>query len=457
MNIKVIILSIILILPLESFSSFAPDYKELNWDGVEVIWVEDNQLPLYQIDFYFADGALSDRKGKEGETELAFDLLTSGTRSFNQREINDNLEYYGVSYGHHITHEYLTYSVGGLAKDIVPSIKQICHIFSDATFPKEELRKVKKLKINGLNNILNDHSSVADRAFRKLSLDKTAYRNPTGGTIKSLKKITRKDLLNKIKYFMGDVKKRVYIKGPKSIIKVKDIITHECGFDLKNSSFVRTEKTLIEKKRQTRPNIFLVTVPQSNQAQVRIGRVLSKDEIKDDALLLMTSKFLGGGFTSQLMKNIRTKAGLSYSVSAFAAGQKEYGRSGIMTFTKNKTVGELLDVIKNTLSDVEKGKFTEKEFKQSKGYLIGSFPFAFEKTSHFIESLIQMDHQEKPHENLFDLPKKLKKFSKEDVSKKSLEVFDWNQQTIVVVGPKSLKKDLKRFGKVEVINYKKFL
>ena len=98
-----------------------------------------------------------------------------------------------------------------------------------------------------------------------------------------------------------------------------------------------------------------------------------------------------------------------------------------------------------------------RKFKQSKGYLIGSFPFAFEKTSHFIESLIQMDHQEKPHENLFDLPKKLKKFSKEDVSKESLEVFDWNQQTIVVVGYKSLKKDLKRFGKVEVINYKKFL
>ena len=105
-----------------------------------------------------------------------------------------------------------------------------------------------------------------------------------------------------------------------------------------------------------------MTVPSANQAQVRIGRLLKKEELGNDALMLFTSKFLGGGFTSQLMQAVRVKAGLSYSVSAFAAGQKEYGRSGIMTFTKNETIKELLDVIKKTLTSVKEQKFSKGRF-----------------------------------------------------------------------------------------------
>ena len=168
-------------------------------------------------------------------------------------------------------------------------------------------------------------------------------------------------------------------------------------------------------------------------------------------MLFFTSKFLGGGFTSQLMQAVRVKAGLSYSVSAFAAGQKEYGRSGIMTFTKNETIVELLDVIKKTLSSVKEQKFSKEDFEQNRGYLVGSFPFSFEQSSHFMQSLIQMDHQEKAHEELFDLPSKLEKIKITDVSKMSGDIFAWDKQTIVIVGPKELKEKIKliRQGKCD--------
>ena len=439
-----------------AYSSFVPDYEKLNWGGVDVIFVKDDRVPMYQVDFYFSDGALSDQRGKEGETELMFDLLTSGTRRFSQKEINDNLEYYGASYGHHITHEYATYSVGGLKKDIVPTLKQVCHLFSDATFPKNELEKIKKLKVSALKNIANDHGSVADRAFRKLSLANSVYEKPSGGTIKSIKRVSQKDLRKKLQYFKNKVKKRIYIKGHEDIKKIKEILVHDCQFDLKNSTFKRVVKNPY-KSNLSNAGIYLITVPSANQAQVRIGRLLKKEELGNDALMLFTSKFLGGGFTSQLMQAVRVKAGLSYSVSAFAAGQKEYGRSGIMTFTKNETILELLDVIKKTLASVENQQFSQEDFEQNRGFLVGSFPFSFEQSSHFMQSLIQMDHQEKPHEELFDLPSKLEKIKVSDVAKMSGDIFNWGKQTIVVVGPKSLKKKLSALGKVKVIPFKKFL
>ena len=108
--------ALLIVFPVIVKGSFAPDYKNLNWDGLDIVYVKDDRLPTYSVSIYFADGALSDQKGKEGETELMFDLLTSGTRRFSQKEINDNLEYYGANYGHSLTHEFATYSVSGFLK-----------------------------------------------------------------------------------------------------------------------------------------------------------------------------------------------------------------------------------------------------------------------------------------------------------------------------------------------------
>ncbi len=456
MKILVVFFAFLIVFSTEVTASFAPDYKTYNWGGLDIIYVKDERLPTYSVSFYFADGALSDQKGKEGETELMFNLLTSGTRSFSQKEINDNLEYYGAKYGHSLTHEFSTYSVSGLLKDIVPTVKQICHVFNDATFPKTELTKIKKLKQNSLKNIVNNHGSVADRAFRKLSMSGTVYETPSSGTVKSIGRVRQSDLKKKLTYFKENVKKRVYIKGPSGVQKIKEILLHDCGFNLKKSNFMRkVVSPMYEDKGNS--GIFLVTVPGANQAQVRIGRILNKEEINNHALLLFTSKFLGGGFTSQLMKSVRVKAGLSYSVSAFAAGQKEYGRSGITTFTKNETIGELLEVVKGTLNSVVQGDFSSDEFEQNRGYLVGSFPFSFESSSHFMESLIQLDHQGRPHDDLFGLPGKLEEITSKDVSKMTGSIFDWSKQTIVVVGPRSLQKKLRKYGTVKVLSYKSFL
>ena len=108
-----------------------------------------------------------------------------------------------------------------------------------------------------------------------------------------------------------------------------------------------------------------MTVPKANQAQVRIGRILDREEIRDIPLLMFSSKFLGGGFTSQLMKSVRVKSGLSYSVGAFAAGERGYGSSGISSFTKNETIVDLIETIKNTVDEVSGHKFSANEFEAS--------------------------------------------------------------------------------------------
>ena len=444
----------VLILPINSFSR-PINTEKLKWGDLEVTFVEDNKLPLYSVQFYFADGAASDDLRYAGETAMTFDLLKSGTRSFNQKEINDNLEYYGSSLSFDVTHEYVIGGVSGLIKDIIPTMKQVCHLFNDATFPENELKKEIKVRVDSLKSMVTSHDSIADRAFRELSLDGSIVKNPVNGKVATLSRINRNRLENKLQYFKNNVQKRLYISGPKEALIIKDTILHECGFEFNSSRFVRN---ITEVKTPDQQQVYLVTVPNANQAQLRVGRILNEKEISKIPLLMFTSKFLGGGFTSQLMKAVRVEKGLSYSVSAFAAGQRGYGRSGISSFTKNETIVELINTIEDTLSNVSNRKFTEEEFELSRGYLIGSYPFNFETSTGFMGNLIQLDHAGISIDEFYNLPSDVNRIKREDVSQMTRNLFNWQEQVIVVLGAKNLEGSLKKkFKNVKVMDWTQFL
>lgn len=425
-----------------------------SWNGIEVTWLEDESFPTYDVMFYFADGALSDGYHHYGETEAAFNMLQSGTRRFNQKEINDNLEFYGADYDSNVTHEYSTYKVSGLVKDIMPTMKMICHMFRDANYPRKEVVKERNRGIDLYRGLVANHGELARMAFRELSLKGTPFSYPVSGKMSDFKRITKKRLKSKLNYFNHKVKKRIYLTGPKKVLSIKKIIERDCAWKGDSKDFTRS---VGYKKQNTKIKLYFVPVPKANQARVFVGRFLNKGEFDNSEELDLASSFLGGGFTSKLMREIRVKRGLTYSVSAFAAGQRDYGRAIIQTFTKNSSVVELINVIKKTLDDVSKGSFTDEEFLRARGKLAGSYPFKLEKTDMYLSQLLFQDHIGKSYDEIYNFPKVVSEINREKVSSMTSKIFGWDKQTILVLGDKSLLRELKKIRPVEVVSYKKFI
>ncbi len=433
---------------------FSGKVKKLKWDNLEVIYLEDDRFPTYQFNIYFADGALSDGSVK-GVTSAAFNFMTLGTRRFNRQDIADNLEFYGTSYGSNVTHEFSSYSVSGLVKDIGPTVKKICHLFQDASYPKEDLNKEKKRILDSFENLVSSPGALASRAFREESLSGTPYSYPAEGKTTDVKKWNKSLLSKKLDYFNKSVKKRIYITGPKEVLLIKNVVNNECGWKGQG-----TFERVVNYKKPTKhlkPKITLIPIPQANQAQVRIGKFLSNDEINEPELMQLGSHFLGGGFTSRLMRVLRVESGLTYGVGAFAGGQKQYGRAGISTSTKVESVGLLLEKTKETIKKASAGEISPANLLRAQGSLAGSYPFGFESTSSYLSQLTYLDHRGEPYSSLFDFPEKVRAFNSEQVAKIIQSLYGWEEQSITIVGPRSLKKILEKYGDVTVKNYKKFL
>lgn len=443
--------------------------KRLSWNGIDVVYLEDNRFPTFDFVMYFADGALSDGK-LAGETQHAFNLIDSGTTKFSQKEILDQLEFLGTEFSAEVTHEYATISVAGLAKDLNTSMSQVCHILRNSNYPKEILKKELDLEKSELLTMVSVPQSLADRVFREVSLDKTPYFYPVTGKVVDFSKYTPEGFRAKTDYFLNNVKKRIYLTGPKSILSLEKVLKDECKLTGSQNDFVRVVDAKSKGKSKNRHNIkkgrvhnqiVFVPIPDANQVQVKIGRFLTSDEITDRTGDLLAMEFLGGGFTSRLMREVRVKRGLTYSIGSYISSQKQYGRAGITTFTKNETVNKLIDVIEDTLLKIKTEGIKEEDFIHARDSLVGSHPFKFEHNKAFLMQLLLLDHIERPYAELFNFNEALLKYNPKDIQTKIDDVFGLGGQVIFVLGDKSIEKQLKKlpakYGKLKVLDYKKFI
>lgn len=456
-------MKLVILIIIFSFSTYASylseNVKKLNWKGIDVVWLEDTTLPNYFISIYFGDGALSDKKNFYGETMMMFNNLEGGTERYTQKEVSDALEFYGASTGSSVTHEYSTYKISGLVKDVVPTMKMVCHLFQNATFPVKRIRSHKNRLLAGIKNITTSPGDVADRVFREVSLNGTKFQNPVEGKVQSIKRIRTTDLKSKLSHFNNNVFKKIYMTGPKQLKSLENIFKSDCGWSQSKKTVQSTLSTKITKKltKNKQRTIYLVPVTKSNQAQIRIGRYITDKEAQNDHIeKYFASSFIGGGFTSRLMQVLRVQKAMVYSAGSYISSQRGYGRSGITTATRNENLREALSTIESLISKSSK-KIDSKLFMRSKNYLKGSYLFTLESSKVFLNNLLYFDHIGRSWKEMPQFPSKIEKVSKSDLKEKIFEIFNWEEQTIVIVGSIELKKELSKIGNVKILDYNSYL
>ena len=439
--------------------SIEDNIKRLNWNGIEVVYIEDSRFPTYDLTIYFADGALSEGKGQAGLSIHSFNLMDSGTDKLSQKEILEELEFLGTDFGADVTHEYTTLNVSGLTKDLKSSMTQICSLMRSATFPEAVIRKELELERTGLQSMVASPQALSERVFREISMSNTPYAYPVAGKMADLKQLNSAALRTHLNYFLDNVKKRIYVTGPKSVLKLEKILENDCKFKGSATDFVRSVEA--PKKRLNKTEFVFVPVPDANQVQLRVGRFLNSDETSERSLDALASDFLGGGFTSRLMREVRVKRGLTYSIGSFISTQKQYGRSGISTFTKNQTIDRLIEVIDESVTKISKEGITQEDLARSTDGMIGSYPFKFENNRAFLAQLLLLDHIGRPYSDLFEFKESVAKYDAKDVAKKIENVFSMKSQVILVLGDKSiepkLRKLTKKYGPLKVVDYKPYL
>ena len=270
---------------------------------------------------------------------------------------------------------------------------------------------------------------IVSRTFYKMLYQSHPYAQPGMGTKASVQKIS----LKQIKAFHSN-----YINASNAVLAIVGDISKDDAKAIANKisqALPRGEK--LNKITAATPSSLaseLVDFP-SQQAHVRMGQVGIQRGNPDYFNLYVGNHVLGGGgFTSRLVKEVRSNRGLSYSVYSYFLPYQQQGPFMLGLQTRVDQVTEAVEVSKQVLAEFIEHGPTEEELELSKQNIMNGFPLRVDSNKDILGYLSLIAYYDLPLSYLDDFKNNIEQVSLDDVKKAFRKHLDLDSFVTVVVG-----------------------
>jgi zinc protease len=142
----------------------------------------------------------------------------------------------------------------------------------------------------------------------------------------------------------------------------------------------------------------------------------------------------GGGFVSRLVKEVREKRGLAYSVYSYLSPGRQVGPYVAGMQTQKSQADLAVDVMKKTISEFIEHGPTDEEMNAAKDNLINGFPLRIDSNRKILDNVASIAWNDLPLDTLDTWRDQLKAVTKEQVKAAFKTHLDMNRMVTVVVG-----------------------
>ncbi|MCX8055990.1 MAG: insulinase family protein [Ignavibacteria bacterium] len=447
---------LVLIILIFTYSfSFSQEKVELQINtlenGLKYVIVQNKKLPLVQVRIVFNGGARVDPQNSQGLTYLTAQMLLKGTTQKTAQQIAEEFEFLGSTIDISTNYDYSLLSTEFLKYNFETGMKILAELITSPALDGKEIDKEKEKLISELKSSLENSTYIANQFFNKIIFEGHPYSNAIQGTIKQIDKISSRQVRNHYKnYFVpnetililyGDIEKSETEKLIKSIFS-----------NWQKGNQIKLENAQPNKIKSTK--IVLVDKPGLTQAQIRVGNIGINQTNPDEIPISIANTILGSGFTSRLVEEIRVKRSLTYGASSSFQKLQQSGKFVITTFTKNETVGEVIEIILNELQKLHQSGVSDWEINKAKNYMIGDLSRQLQSPDGYINFLTQIIYYNKDINLIKNFSTLIKNTPKEKIQNAIKEYFPKNDVLILVVGDaQKIKQQLEKFGNIQQLNY----
>jgi zinc protease len=398
-------------------------------NGARLIVSEQHALPLVVVQILIDAGSRRDPRGQEGVARLTADLLTEGTQTRTAPEISRAFDFIGASYSTSADTDYAAVTLTVLRKDFDTGLDLLADLLQHPSFPEAEVGRRREAALARIKASEDDPGQVAERAFVKTLFPDEPYGHEVIGTPEAVRKLTRKEI---IAFYTK------YYRPEGSIITVVGDVS---GPELRD----RMERALRDWKRgavapfqypvAAAAHAETVTVDKPiTQASIVLGqRGVARDNPDYYALQVMNYILGGGGFSSRLLDNIRTKAGLAYSIASFFTVNKAPGSFQVVMQTKNPSTNDAIQRACSEIERIREEPVGDDELNDAKLYLTGSFPLKLDSNAKIAGFLAQVEFFDLGAEYADTYMQRVNAVTKADVQRVAREYLHPEQMLLAVV------------------------
>lgn len=420
-------------------------------NGMVLYLLEDHDLPIFNITARIRTGAIYEPQEKAGLASLTgYVMRSGGTVSMPDDKMNEELEFMAASVETSIDRESGSANLSTLRKDIDKSLKIFADVLMNPALPEDKIRMRKDEVIESIRRENDNPSQIAQREFRKIMYDsKHPYSRKVEGTLESIEKITRDDMIafhkkyfrpnNIILGISGDFNKDEIIKKLNTVF---------AGWKKEEIQFPEVPKV----DRRFEKAVFYA-YKDINQANVIMGHLGIHRKSPDYFPVMIMNFVLGGGsFTARIPGRIRSDEGLAYSAYSAFQTSRDIGMFFVSCQTKLESTNRAISIALEELEKIRKTPIDKEELTQAKETFMNQFVFRFTTSASIVEQKVDIEYEDLPSNYLETYLDNVQAVTYEDVQRVARKYLHPDEIKILVVGDKEkFDKPLDSFGKVNVI------
>ena len=341
-------------------------------NGVVIILHEKRDVPLVGLQAVIRGGAVTDPAGKAGMSSLLAGMLEKGAGSRDAATFAEAIDSVGGSLTASAGLESITISGEFLARDAELMIELLVDMLQAPALKPAEINKLRDRRVNLIRAAKDGDprplTSVYGNAFL---FGDHPYGTPVEGNEESLAKISHRELLAYYKDYVGADRLIISLVGDIDAGETINKLT--AAF----ADWRRAAKPLPKiaaPVAQVGRRVLLVDKPGATQTYFWIGNVGVDIAYAQRAELDIANTLFGGRFTSLLVDELRTRAGLTYGVRSVLLRPTQAGSFAIVSYTKTGTTIAAIDLSLELLARLREEGFDEALVSSGKNYILGQFP-----------------------------------------------------------------------------------
>src|SRR5580658_1163772 len=435
--------------PLPAFKPQQPKRIELK-NGMVIFLQEDHELPLIDGTARIRGGSVNEPAAKTGLMDIYGEVWrTGGTKSKTGDQLDDFLEVRAAKVETGSSSDSTTISFSCLKPDLDDVFKAFVDVLQHPEFRADKIDLAQKEEGDGISRRNDDVGEIAHRETVKLAYgaDNPYARVPEYSTVAA---ITRQDLIDWHATYVHPNNIILGITGDFDSAAMEARL--RAAFDAwpKGPALPKNEIQYSPAK----PGYYLVPKDDVNQSTIHMVALGTTRDNPDYYAINVFNEAFGGGFSSRLFNDIRTKRGLAYGVSGGIG--TNFGHPGVLQIsigTKSSTTIESIKAADEDIDDLATHPITEEEIQHAKDTILNAFIFQLDSPDKILGERMAYEYYGYPPDWLDKYQAEVKKVTVADVNRVAAKYLHKDQLAVLVVGnTKDFDKPLSSLGAVKEID-----
>lgn len=390
--------------------------KELD-NGIILLARENLSSPTAVISASIPCGSYLDPLNKTGLADFAANCLNTGTYTHNFMQLSEILENSGASLGIGCGPRAFTIHGKCLAEDLPLLLGLTKEILDEPSFPADHLEIHRQRVLSAYELHLHDPESMSNELFDKLLFgEQHPYGRPEFGTIDETNSITRDDLLDFHKKYIGPKNMILSISGGISKEKMLEECEKQIGTWKKSQENIDISSFFPLPPAPNQSITEHIEIPEKSEISLIMGTMGPKRGSSEYLTALLANSILGEfGMMGRIGKAVRQDNGLAYQASSSLTALTYGGcwtiEAGINPGNVEKTVDLIIKELKRFTSE----KVSYEELEDVKSFFLNSRPLSLESNSGISALLLNIEGFSLGLDYLIRLQEIVEKITTEDI------------------------------------------